>query len=434
MIKPGGAAPIPHLRFASRAGDHLFVAAFSRLFDLPPGARFDPEAPEGRAVLEAAALAGPGEDDLQAIPTVEPQSISLNVSASCNLACSYCYAGQGAFGGQQAAGMDWGTAQAAIDGLLAAARPDRPITVGFLGGEPFLNRPLVHRAVAYAAKRAASEALDVRFSVTTNGTLLTDGDRQLLRNHPFAVTVSLDGDAATHDRHRPARGGRGSWARTVRAIEPLLAESGQARVAARATVSRDNMDLTGLFGALVDAGFEEIGFTPLRAGKGMQASLRPQDWTSYLAALTALAQAELVRAKAGRPIRLTNLAIALKQIHRGAASPYPCGAGGGYFSVGADGHWYACHRAVGDPMYRLGDNGGLDAVAQADFLASRHVDTQTDCRTCWARYLCSGGCHHERATRTPESCDFVRGWLKYCLIAYCESGLGPDPASEPNHA
>jgi len=49
---------------------------------------------------------------------------------------------------------------------------------------------------------------------------------------------------------------------------------------------------------------------------------------------------------------------------------------------------------------------------------------QIDCRICWARYLCSGGCHQEAESRTAESCDFVRGWLEFCLAAYCELGGG----------
>jgi uncharacterized protein len=63
-------------------------------------------------------------------------------------------------------------------------------------------------------------------------------------------------------------------------------------------------------------------------------------------------------------------------------------------------------------------------VRRRRFLEDRHVHAQTDCRTCWARYLCSGGCHQEAASRTAESCDFVRGWLEFCLAAYCELGGG----------
>lgn len=422
----------PHLRFSSKAGEHLFLAAFGRLFDLPEGSDIDLAGPDGRDLLVALAKPLQGEADLGTVPDVAPQSISLNVSASCNLACSYCYAGQGGFGGRQAHGTDWPTARQAIDALIAGADRARPITIGFLGGEPFVNRSLIHRAVAHAAEQGALAAADVRFSVTTNATLLDDEDRRLLRTHPFAVTVSIDGDARAHDSSRPARGGRGSWALAVRGIAPLLAEPGRARIAARATVGRTDLDLVRRFRALVDLGFREVGFSPLRRGRDGE-GLDGEDWPAYLAALRAVAEGELARAGAGLPIRLTNLAVALKEIARGAASPYPCGAGGGYFSVGANGRWYACHRAVGDPDFELGDSTGLDADARHRFLTARHVDAETDCRTCWAKYLCSGGCHHERSARTGQSCDFVRDWLLFCLTRYCERQTPTSLQQEPTH-
>ena len=410
----------PHLRFRSAAGEHLFLAAYSRLFDLPDDPGLAAEA-TGRDALARLAMPAPGEQALDLVPDVAPQSISLNVSASCNLACSYCYAGQGGFGGRQPRGMDWETARQAIDALLKRADPKRTITIGFLGGEPFVARELIHRCVHHAAAIGERGGLDIRFSVTTNATLLRDEDRALLRAHRFAVTVSIDGDREAHDRQRPAQGGRGSWNAAVRRITPLLLEPGLARIAARATVTRNDLDLPRQFAALVEAGFDEIGFSPLRRSAAGNAGLEGADWRPYLASLEAVAQGELARAQRGLPIRLTNLAVALKEIARGAASPYPCGAGGGYFSVGSDGGWYACHRAIGDEAYRLGDGERLDAAARRKFLISHHVDSDTDCTTCWARYLCSGGCHHERSARTKASCDFIRSWLEYCLIAFCEA-------------
>jgi uncharacterized protein len=97
----------------------------------------------------------------------------------------------------------------------------------------------------------------------------------------------------------------------------------------------------------------------------------------------------------------------------------PCGAAAGYVSLGADGGYFTCHRAVDDPRYRIGDlAGGLDQAARARFLDTRHVDRQEPCRSCWARYLCGGGCHVEVLAAGRTGCDFIRGWLDYCLALY----------------
>ncbi|MBV8774888.1 MAG: SPASM domain-containing protein, partial [Deltaproteobacteria bacterium] len=82
--------------------------------------------------------------------------------------------------------------------------------------------------------------------------------------------------------------------------------------------------------------------------------------------------------------------------------------------------WYACHRAIGQQDYQLGDNHGLDEVRRVSFLRARHVHQQPECRSCWARYLCSGGCHQEASSRSDSSCGFIRGWLEFCLAGYAE--------------
>ena len=411
-------------RFASALGEHVFIVPFSQLYDLPAREAEAWDADPARAARSIAALRLPAAGDvaLGEVPEPAPQSLSLNVSNACNLGCSYCYASRGDFGGQQPAPMSTATARAAVDRLLAAGDLSAPFTIGFLGGEPFVNRRLIHDTVGYAAGRARECGLDVRYSVTTNGTLLEPVDLDLLRAHPFAVTVSVDGDQALHDLQRPeTRRGRASWSETVRRVRPLLERPGHARLAARATVTRSAIDPARLFRALVAIGFEDVGLSPLR--RAPVGAFEDSDWPVYLAALTRLARDEIACARRGAPIRLTNLAVALRQLHRGAASPYPCGAGGGYFSVAADGTWYACHRAIGDPDYALGSNAGLSVERRRTFLEERHVHSQTDCTTCWARYLCSGGCHQEASTRSTASCDFIRGWLDFCLRTYAE--LGP---------
>jgi hypothetical protein len=223
--------------------------------------------------------------------------------------------------------MDWDTARAAIDALVERADPTAPITIGFLGGEPFLSRALVHACVEYAHAQAARSGLDIRFSVTTNGTLLRPDDLALIRAHPFAVTVSIDGDKEVQNRQRPRAGKvHDSFALLRAAVAPLLADPGRTRIAARATVTRRDLDLSRLFAAILDIGFPEVGFAPLRMnsarGGDVGDALRDSDWPLYLDALTAVARNEIARYRNGSSIRLTNLAVALKQIRHGASSPY----------------------------------------------------------------------------------------------------------------
>jgi uncharacterized protein len=420
-IVPAAAEAPNHRRFRSDAGEHLLVVPHTRIFDLPHALAANLDLDVQAIDRFAAALGETSEleADLDVVVAPAPQSLSLNVSSSCNLSCGYCYADRGAFGGAQAKTMTTAVAQRAVERLLALADPSRPITIGFLGGEPLGNRDLVHAIVHFAGERAQQQNLDVRFSITTNGTLIADPDIKLFRDHCFAVTISIDGDAAAQDAQRPLGNGAGSFARLAARVAPLLNDPGRAHVAARMTVRGDRFDLAPRLNAIWSLGFAEAGVAPLRvAADGSE--LDVDDWPIYRDALIGVARFELERAMRGLPIRLTNLAVALKQIHAGASSPYACGAGGGYFSVSAGGDWYACHRAIGDERYRLGSAATLDEGRRRSFLEARHVHAKADCRICWARYLCSGGCHQEAQARSVASCDFIRDWLDFCLASYCE--------------
>ncbi|MBV9250374.1 MAG: SPASM domain-containing protein [Acetobacteraceae bacterium] len=124
---------------------------------------------------------------------------------------------------------------------------------------------------------------------------------------------------------------------------------------------------------------------------------------------------------AGERYAFANLATALQEIHQGTHRPYPCGAGGGYFGVSADGALYACHRFVQDESARFGDVWkGVDVAIQERWLTTRHVHRQHPCSGCWARYFCGGGCHHEVIYRGRPACEYIRGWLEFSLKAYVQ--------------
>src|SRR5215468_1227296 len=284
----------PNLRrFRSNVGEHLLVVPHTRIFDLPPALAASLDADVQAADRLAAELGQTSvlEVDLAAVVTPAPQSLSLNVSSSCNLSCGYCYADRGAFSGAQA----------------------KTMTIGFLGGEPLRNRDLIYAIVHLTSERARQQSLDIRYSITSNGTLVSDSDIKMFRDHRFAVTISIDGDEIVHDAQRPRRNGAGSFAKLAARVKPLLADPGRAQVAARMTVRCDRLDLEPRLNAIWSLGFAEAGVAPLRVAADGSA-LRDDDWPIYRDALIGVARHELERAMRGMPIRLTNFAVALKQI------------------------------------------------------------------------------------------------------------------------
>lgn len=424
--RPAPTGPAPWFHLVSAEPPLVLLVERSALFEVDPVlfaalAAGDPEAVTELAAATREPAAGARRDALRELgPLPAPRAISLNVAQSCNLACSYCYADEGRFGGS-ARRMSPAVARRAVDELLAGAAPGDRVLVGFIGGEPLLNRAVVHDVVAYAVAQAAARSVRVGFSLTTNATLLRPEDIELLRAHRFTVTASVDGSAATHDRHRSGHHGEGSWRRAIEGLGPLLEQPGQCRLSARATVTRDDLDIPARVAALAAVGFVDIGLSPARTGPDPALLLRGSDWARYLDGLIAAAEAELIRLREQGPGRgwlLSNLGTALREIHRGTARPLPCGAGYGYVSVDVDGAYATCHRTVGDARFRVGAPATLDDDARRRFLAPRLVDRQEPCRSCWARYLCGGGCHAEVSQVGRDNCDMIRGWLDYCLGRY----------------
>lgn len=352
-------------------------------------------------------------------PTSFPtRALSLAVAQKCNLGCTYCYAQGGEFGGP-ARSMDLEIALASVERLFHEARAGERVNLAFLGGEPLASRDIIFAATRHALLLSQTTGADVGFSITTNGTLLTPEDGAFFEKHGFSVTVSLDGLGEVHDRQRSTKAGRGTFERIVARVAPLLAMQQRMQVSARVTVTPANLRLRETLDGLIDLGFHSVGFSPMLASPTGRGEMAADDMMEMLRQMIDCGRAFEKAIAGGRPYPFANMATALGEIHRGTHRPYPCGAGGPYLGVSAEGGLFACHRFVNDENGRLGAlDSGVDGDRQRDWLVERHVDAQSPCSNCWARYLCGGGCHHEVIARGRPACDYIRGWLHYCLQAY----------------
>jgi uncharacterized protein len=411
-------------RFDSVHGQHLLVTDGSRIYDLGPHLAEEIEIAmaEGEAavsdVLMRYGLSSSRYIDDAAPHDPPVRALSLAVAQKCNLACGYCYAGSGEFGSLPK-NMSWEVASAAIQRLFENAQPGDRVNLAFLGGEPLINRPLIQRATEAAAREAQLRRVRVGFSITTNGTLLTLADAAFFEEYGFAVTVSLDGVGEIHDRLRPFRGGGVTYQRIISRVTPLLARQKRMQVSARVSVTPVNVGLLEALDQFIRLGFHSVGLAPVLSSSMRQLELGAGDFEVLLEEMIACGKKFEAETLAGHRYPFSNMAEALRQIHRGTHRPYPCGAGAGYFGVSAGGGIFACHRFVENDVGRLGDvSGGLDHEKRRAWLTARHVHRQEPCSQCWARYLCGGGCHHEVIHRGRPACEFIRGWLHYCLTAY----------------
>ena len=70
-----------------------------------------------------------------------------------------------------------------------------------------------------------------------------------------------------------------------------------------------------------------------------------------------------------------------------------CGSGTEYLAVTPWGDFYPCHQFVGEEQYLMGnvDEGITKPEIQKEF-GGCNVYTKKDCKDCFARFYCSGGC------------------------------------------
>jgi uncharacterized protein len=404
---------------------HLFVADGSRLFDTSEDVFEDlrkaslSNIAEVDAVLDPLGFSAPPliDDTPLAPPTVH--ALSLAVAQKCNLGCVYCYAQQGQFG-DIAKNMSLPVAEKAVDMLIGAAAPGSRLNLAFLGGEPLANRTVLQAATVRAARLAKGRGLTLTFSITTNGTLVNEADGDFFEEYGFAVTVSLDGPRETHDALRPYKSGAGSFDTVMRNLQPLLARQRRMQVSARVTVTPgNNVNLRRTLDDFIADGFHSVGFSPMLSSPNGNGEMHAADLEIMLGEMIECGREFERRSLAGERYPFANMVNAMKEIERGTHRPYPCGAGAGYLGVSADGDFAACHRFVGDKEGAMGSLlTGVDEQRRANWLAERHVHRQQPCKECWARYLCGGGCHHEVIRRGRPACDYIRGWLHYCLEAY----------------
>jgi uncharacterized protein len=407
--------------FENEGDYHLFVANGSQLFDIEPGlsARLGAAISAGRVHELLVEIGADGRPLIDDMPLNAPavHALSLAVAQKCNLGCTYCYAAQGTFG-SRAKNMPLETANRAVDLLLEETGGGGKATLAFLGGEPLVNRTVIYAATERAAELARRRNIALSFSITTNGTLVNEADAAFFETYGFAVTVSLDGPREVHDRLRPYKGGAGSYDRIMHNVRPLLKCQRRMQVSARVTMTPDNLDLRRTLDDLIAAGFHSVGFSPMLTSPSGRGELQSDHLLTLLDGMIDCGRAFEQRLVAGERYPFANMVNAMREIHRGSHRPYPCGAGAGYLGVSADGELAACHRFVGDAEGAMGTLDGIDRARQARWLDERHVHRQAPCTECWARYLCGGGCHHETIRRGRPACDYIRGWLHYCLTAY----------------
>ena len=320
------------------------------------------------------------------------KALCLHVAHTCNLNCAYCFASQGKYHGERAV-MSLDVGKRALDFLIENSGTRRNLEVDFFGGEPLMNWEVVKDLVRYAREREKEVNKHFRFTLTTNGLLIDDDVIDFCNREMHNVVLSLDGRKEIHDKWRVDYAGNGSWERIVPKFQKLVKARGGKNYYMRGTFTHNNPDFLKDIQTMLDLGFNELSMEPVVAAPDDPNALTAEDLPIVLEQYEELAKLMLAREKEGRPFTFYHYMIDLT----GGPCIYKrisgCGSGTEYMAVTPWGDLYPCHQFVGEDAFKLGDiwHGVTNTDAQEQFAAC-NVYAKPECRDCWARLYCSGGC------------------------------------------
>ena len=316
------------------------------------------------------------------------KALCLHVSHDCNLRCRYCFAGTGDFGTGRRMTMDVDTAKKAIDFVIAKSGGRRNIEVDFFGGEPLMAMDTVKATVEYARSIEKEHNKCFRFTITTNGVLLNDENIEYINREMFNAVLSMDGRREVNDQLRPTVNGKGSYDVIVPKFKKLIAGRGTKDYYLRGTFTRLHLDFAEDVKALAAIG-RNVSVEPVVGKREDPYALQEEDLPALKAEYERLAE----YLKDHPETNFFHFNVDLSQGPCVIKRLRGCGAGCEYVAVTPDGDIYPCHQFVGSEDYKLGSvyDGSFDKELSGRF-AALNIYTREECRSCWARFYCSGGC------------------------------------------
>ena len=359
------------------------------------------------------------------------KALCLHIAHTCNLNCSYCFASQGKYHGERAV-MSYEVGKRALDFLIENSGSRKNLEVDFFGGEPLMNFQVVKNLVAYARSVEKEKGKNFRFTLTTNGMLIDDDVIEFANRECHNVVLSLDGRKEVHDRYRVDYAGNGSWEKIVPKFKKFVESRDGKGYYMRGTFTHENPDFLEDIKVMLDLGFNELSMEPVVCSPDSPSALTEEDKIIIYDQYEKLAALMLEKDKEGKPFTFYHYMIDLT----GGPCIYKrisgCGSGTEYMAVTPTGELYPCHQFVGEEKFKLGDiyNGVTNTEAQDQFAAC-NVYAHPECRNCWARLYCSGGCaanaYHSTGSVTgvyEYGCDLFRKRIECAIMVAVARALG----------
>ena len=321
------------------------------------------------------------------------KAMCLNIAHDCNLRCKYCFASTGDFGKGRKL-MTFETGKKAIDFMLEKSLDRKNLELDFFGGEPLMNFDVVKQIVEYARSKEAEYDKKFRFTITTNGLLLDDDKMEFINKEMSNVVLSIDGRKSVNDYMRIRVDGSGCYDKIMPAFKKLVSLRGDKEYYVRGTFTKHNLDFADDVFDLYNNGFDQISVEPVVCEATEDYAITEKELPAIFKEYENLAERILENERKGGKFNFFHFMLDLDQGPCAIKRLRGCGCGNEYVAVTPDGDIYPCHQFVGEQKFKMGnlDEGTFDLSIKDEF-AHANIYTKPECKKCWAKFYCSGGCN-----------------------------------------
>ena len=328
------------------------------------------------------------------------KAVCLHVAHGCNMDCEYCFAGKGDYSGKSGI-MSLEVGKRALDYLVENSGSRRHLEVDFFGGEPLINWGVCKELVKYGRELEKKHDKIFNFTLTTNGVLIDDDVIDFTNREMGNVVLSMDGRRETHDRMRRSKSGGGTYDSIMdnfRALVDSRTDENEERRSReyymRGTYTAYNRDFSRDVIAMADLGFRETSIEPVVSDPDVPYALHDEDLPQLFEEYEKLALEMLERERRGEGFNFYHYTVDLTGgpcIYKRVSG---CGVATEYLAVTPTGDLYPCHQFVGDDEMIVGNiYEGITRPETVDiFRGNNNLYTRDECRGCWAKLYCAGGC------------------------------------------